>query len=1596
MNRDIKGRVLAWVLAFVMVASVIMVPADKVKAAEITEVELNVDTTEKTATVSGGTTLDVNIDVPADYNTTAKLNDAGLSKLQIKYVVSSFTAAEGKDAGAQPFLFYNNDWVSHSVWNNIAKDTESTLTLNLPISAAAVQSVDKFGIQFANITGSITYKIISAKLLGDGSTGGGNETEEETGITDGDVTGNVYALPGGSADWMEYNYSVSNGTDSPISGIKIKVPYTGTVKDLKSFGCNVSLSGSNIVISHTSVLEAGRSYSCKGDTTIKFGFGGGATLGTPVVEFVYGTDGGGTSSSDLKYELTGKAKEVEFKDTPVGKHGKLSLADVDGYDTPVIVDKNGKPFQLRGASSHGIQWDVGYNYVNKGSYQSLRDEWGVNLVRLASYVTQNGYTEGAKDSMDTVIQRGVQAATELGMYVLVDWHIHAENPHTTKTQAEEFFKKYATMYKDYDNVIFEICNEPTGVEWYNGSGADLYSYCKDIAKIIRDCGSDALIICGTNTWSQDVDDVVKKPLKDDNFKNILYTFHFYSGSHYEDKMNKVKTAIKDGTPLFVTEFGICDASGNGNFDTANADKWIELFDKNGVSYCCWSLCNKAESASYLATSCSKTEGGWVESDLATTGKWLVNTYRAHQDAEEGTSSVVGDFTLSLEPENGVIAEVEEGYRSAGKITVTITNTGDTDLEDLSVSFGKKENTDFEVVNNLTSTTLEAGTSASIDISLKTGKSAGKYADSVVVSSGTIKKTKNISQTVTVKKIPLTGIKLSKDLISLEKGEDATVSVENSDVVITAEPEGASLGELGFSSSDTKVATVDEDGNITAVGKGSAVITVSSGDISKELTEDVKVTPQGINMKEAVSLTLTEGENTETLVAKVIPEDADNAVIRWEIPKNEIIATEGDKEDSSKLYITALSKGTVTISAYIADVAGTTAAATEIKKDCVITVTQEIESIIIGEDDVLMTTTKGENTKQLIASTVPADAEGVAWTSSNSKVATVSQDGLVTALGSGEAVITAQIGSKKDTCIVKVVKPIESAAITDNKGDVLETLKMQEGDTMKVKGSVTPKDATGADVMEWSVSEGTDIISFDPETGVVTALKEGTAKLTLKVGKDVDNILNTKTAVLQVTVSKKATNPSGGNTDPNSENTDPNGENTDPSGENTDPSGKTTGPDVVIDKPNVINISELPGGAEYKGDSIPDSCYITYTDGVDKPTALYEEGRLTLLLNTDYKLVGTNEMLTITFRKAEEEAGRVSNENIVLDGVTVKAVDADVPVTLTGNTTVKGNVEASNITITAGIVNIGGSINADDKVTITDGKVTVEDGINAGGEIVIHSKATLSVNVAKKAENGQSNAITGSAITVEDGAAITAGNNVDSNLFSVAPKNEKGEAIDVSKYTGNKSSDIGENGNSDANNPQQTGGTDITTDGGAQSPQVINATDMTIMADVKGVKGVNAAGTYQLAKGKSMTLSAAFSPEGAVGENITVTSSNAKIVAVNGNKLTGEKAGTATITVTSDNGIVKNFKVKVMKKAVSKVKFKSSKKTVKVGKTLKLKAVTTPAKKAGSKLYWKSANENVATVTQKGIVKGMKKGKVKITAIALDGSGKKATVKITVK
>ncbi len=300
-------------------------------------------------------------------------------------------------------------------------------------------------------------------------------------------------------------------------------------------------------------------------------------------------------------------------------HGRLSVKGTQ------LVDKNGKPVQLKGVSTHGINWDVGYPYVTEETFKTIRDKWGANTVRLAMYTEEyNGYCvtddESRKKLLNT-IDTGVKAATKLGMYVIIDWHVlNDQNPQKHQKEAVTFFKKISKKYNSYSNVLYEICNEPNGPVTWN----DIKKYAKKVIKAIRKNDKKAIIITGTPTWSQDVDIASESPLK--GFSNIMYTIHFYAATHQDSYREKLKTALENGLPVICTEFGTCEASGNGSYNFDSADKWIKLMDSYKMSYVCWSLSNKAESASLLLPSCTKTSG-FKTSDLSEQGKWLVKKYK---------------------------------------------------------------------------------------------------------------------------------------------------------------------------------------------------------------------------------------------------------------------------------------------------------------------------------------------------------------------------------------------------------------------------------------------------------------------------------------------------------------------------------------------------------------------------------------------------------------------------------------------------------------------------------------------------------------------------------------------------------------------------------------------------------------------------------------------------------------------------------------------------------------------------------------------------------------------------------------------------------
>lgn len=307
-------------------------------------------------------------------------------------------------------------------------------------------------------------------------------------------------------------------------------------------------------------------------------------------------------SSEIKHEAG----------TPLDNHGKLS---VDGVN---IVDESGDKYQLKGVSTHGIAWFP--DYVNKDGFETFRDDWGANLIRIAMYTGEyDGYCNGGdKEYLKGLVDTGVTAATELGMYVIIDWHILSDNnPQINKEDAKLFFEEMSLKYKDYDNVIYEICNEPNGgTNW-----SDIKSYAEEIIPIIRENAPDAIIIVGTPNWSQDVDIASNDPIT--GYDNIMYAIHFYAATHTDGIRSKVTTALDNGLPVFVSEFSICDASGNGSIDYDQADKWFELIDSNNLSYAGWNISNKDETSSLILPSSNKTSG-WLESELSETGVWLRN------------------------------------------------------------------------------------------------------------------------------------------------------------------------------------------------------------------------------------------------------------------------------------------------------------------------------------------------------------------------------------------------------------------------------------------------------------------------------------------------------------------------------------------------------------------------------------------------------------------------------------------------------------------------------------------------------------------------------------------------------------------------------------------------------------------------------------------------------------------------------------------------------------------------------------------------------------------------------------------------------------
>ncbi len=303
-----------------------------------------------------------------------------------------------------------------------------------------------------------------------------------------------------------------------------------------------------------------------------------------------------------KKQRVNKVNKVE-KNNYVSYNGSLKL---DGTN---LVNQYNEKIQLKGISTHGIQWYS--NFATKDVMKKLKD-WNANVFRIAMYTEEGGYisNNGLKDKVKEI----VEYAKELDMYVIIDWHILSDNnPNIHKEEAKSFFDEMASLYKNTPNVIFEICNEPNG----NTTWSEVKSYALEIIPIIRKY-SNNIIIVGTPTWSQDVDIAADDKI---DYDNIMYALHFYSGTHKEYLREKIDKALSKNIAIFVSEFGVSDASGNGGVYLEEANKWMEYLNSKNISWVNWSLSDKNESSALLKPGTS--ENNIDEDSLSESGKFVI-------------------------------------------------------------------------------------------------------------------------------------------------------------------------------------------------------------------------------------------------------------------------------------------------------------------------------------------------------------------------------------------------------------------------------------------------------------------------------------------------------------------------------------------------------------------------------------------------------------------------------------------------------------------------------------------------------------------------------------------------------------------------------------------------------------------------------------------------------------------------------------------------------------------------------------------------------------------------------------------------------------
>ncbi len=321
--------------------------------------------------------------------------------------------------------------------------------------------------------------------------------------------------------------------------------------------------------------------------------------------------------------------------------------------------------------------------------------------------------------------------------------------------------------------------------------------------------------------------------------------------------------------------------------------------------------------------------------------------------------------------------------------------------------------------------------------------------------------------VTVEDVMPTEVTISTPNPSMQMGEEQTLNVD-------FEPANVTNKNLTWKSNDTDVVTVTKDGTITAVGIGTATITVTT---ANGLTDTYEITVSGI-MPTSISLNVSNvtigTDETQQLIAEILPASATETDITWSSTKPNFATV------NENGLVEGVAAGQTVIVAKTAN---------GLVASCIVTVEENIiepTSISLTETDVTLEEGKKE---QLLATVLPADAtnKSVVWTSNNTDVATVSQSGRITAIAEGTATITATTSNGVEKTCAVTVTPVLATSVSISP----KTLVFTDNEKYTVTANITPANASNKTIV-WSVEN--ESIARVTKDGVVTSVAVGETRL----------------------------------------------------------------------------------------------------------------------------------------------------------------------------------------------------------------------------------------------------------------------------------------------------------------------------------------------------------------------------------------------------------------------------------------------------------------------------------------------------------------------